>query len=354
MINATYTNENIFNVYWARYINEIYSDEARLMTAYVYLDKQDIFNFNFNDKVFINNCFWRINKIQDYQVGEKASTKIEFVKIITKTAHNCNIEPSIANADGTWGFISTVDGSSADATQECCEQWGFFWDSLAEPGQNCRWKAVTGLPFKPAKYKSANAINNDTLKVGSANTTQSFPDSTVLTTKNETNKTKSGVLVLTYTGQTDTADTTEIFIQGISNDRFQIPVNTFCTLEATMNSVQIGIDNNNGSIGSCSYAVYRHAIKNVNGTVSTVGTQSRASLIADSDAGTRDLTFGVANTQGNQALTLSVGGNANMKIQWSLELKVEFNDFIGYANTNAIWMDDNNINFQDGDQMLWN
>ena len=88
--------------------------------------------------------------------------------------------------------------------------------------------------------------------------------------------------------------------------------------------------------------------------MSTVGTQSRASLIADSDAGTRDLTFGVANTQGNQALTLSVGGNANMRIQWSLELKVEFNDFIGYANTNAIWMDDNNINFQDGDQMLWN
>ena len=159
--------------------------------------------------------------------------------------------------------------------------------------------------------------------------------------------------IVTFTGKTDTADLTEIFMQGITDNRFQIPINSYCTLEATLNSVQTGLDNNNGSIGSCSYAMYKCGVKNVDNVVSLVGTQSRSSLIADSDAGTRTLTFGVATTNGERAVTLKVQSDANRRVVWSLDLKIDFNYF-EVANEDAIWQDGNNFQFQDGDDMLWN
>ena len=354
LIGSAYTNNNLFNVYWARYINEIYSEDARIMTAHIYLNEQDILNFNFNDKIFINNCFWRINKIDGYQVGEKAPTKVELIKIITKTAHNCNIEPGTFNANGSVSFISTVDGSSADATQECCEQWGFTWSPLRL--NKCRWKPLGNLP--PDKVPISNGgkiFNNNNLTIGSGSNGMTYKqgDSLAIATKNVTNNVKSGTQIVTFTGKTDTADVTEVFMQGITNNRFEVPVNTYCTLEATLNSVQTGLDNNNGTIGSSSYAVYKCGVKNVNNVVSLVGSATRESLIQDSDAGTRALTFDVANGSGYKGLVVKVQGNANMRILWSCDLKIDFNHF-EISNEDAIWQDDNNLQFQDGDDMLWN
>ena len=239
-------------------------------------------------------------------------------------------------------------------SQLCCEQFGYwFVASITDTAKRCRWLPPNNIPpNKPLVPLLGNAVNNGTISYGSGNALKTMSDSFSLKSQNVFTKTQSGMMILTFTGKTDTADTTEIFIQGKTDKRFEIPPDTFCTLEATLNSVQTGLDNNNGSIGSCSYAVYKQAIKNVGGTIAMVGTLSRASLIEDSDAATRTLTFTALNTT-SKALQLKVNGNANMRISWSVDLKIEYNTF-KINNTTAIWMDDNNMLFQDGDQMLWN
>lgn len=52
------------------------------MECYLYLDEVDISTFGFNDEIFIKDTYWRILKIENYQVGVKATTKVTLLKII--------------------------------------------------------------------------------------------------------------------------------------------------------------------------------------------------------------------------------------------------------------------------------
>ena len=359
MIQGVYTSQNLFEVYWSRYINEIYSDDSRIMTCFVKLTEYDINDFNFNDKIFIHNCFWRVNKITNYQVGQNVSTKIEFIKIIQKNVHDCDAIPSTFNANGSISFISATDGSSVSATQECCNVASpqYFWNPILN---QCRWKQLWGT--SPPKIPTSKTNANNILKTGNAgsgNVHKSYPDSTKVSTIDKTTKATGSTINLTYIGQTEDGTLTEIFIEGntgagINAQRFQVPFNSFCTMLIVMSSIQSGLDNNTGAIGESSMTQWQGAIKNVNGTVSMVGTaRSNGTDLEDSGVGKRDLTMTALNTGGNSALVLKVQAEANKRVQYVVKVEITQTDYNLY-NTNAIWMDDNNFVFQDGDQMLWN
>lgn len=96
-------NNSLYGKYWKSYLNDIYSDNARIMEAYINLDAFDIFDFKFNDEIYIKDTYWRVLKIQNYQVNGNASTKITLIKALD-TKENC------ADCDYTLGFINGVSG----------------------------------------------------------------------------------------------------------------------------------------------------------------------------------------------------------------------------------------------------
>ena len=69
---------NLFNIYYAAYYEELYNPNTRIMKLKVYLTPSDINGFNFYDTVIIKNREYRVNKI-DYKAGELA--KVEFILI---------------------------------------------------------------------------------------------------------------------------------------------------------------------------------------------------------------------------------------------------------------------------------
>jgi hypothetical protein len=69
---------NLYSTYWAPYYNELYNADTRMMTLKVALNPSDINVFKFNDKVFIKNRVFRVNKI-DYKPNDLAS--VEFILI---------------------------------------------------------------------------------------------------------------------------------------------------------------------------------------------------------------------------------------------------------------------------------
>tara|TARA_R100001369_G_scaffold8684_2_gene21014 strand:+ start:326 stop:3055 length:2730 start_codon:yes stop_codon:yes gene_type:complete len=69
---------NLFNMYWLPYYSELYNPDTRIMTIKVNLSPSDINTFKFNDKVFIKNRIFRVNKI-DYKPNDLA--KVEFILI---------------------------------------------------------------------------------------------------------------------------------------------------------------------------------------------------------------------------------------------------------------------------------
>ena len=72
------TANNLFNMYWAPYYNELYNPDTRTMTIKVNLNSSDINMFNFYDTVMIKNRQFRVNKI-DYKPYDLSV--VEFILI---------------------------------------------------------------------------------------------------------------------------------------------------------------------------------------------------------------------------------------------------------------------------------
>lgn len=76
LTNQASTTNNLFNLYWLSYYSELYNPNTRTMTLKVSLNPSDINTFKFNDKVFIKNRNYRVNKI-DYKPNDLAT--VEFI-----------------------------------------------------------------------------------------------------------------------------------------------------------------------------------------------------------------------------------------------------------------------------------
>jgi hypothetical protein len=79
-----YTNDNLFNRYHRRGMLEATNKDSKLMTAYFYLTPLDIQKLDFRDQILIDNSFWRLNKVMNYNPFGNDLTKVELIKIITK------------------------------------------------------------------------------------------------------------------------------------------------------------------------------------------------------------------------------------------------------------------------------
>jgi len=87
LANVTYNN--LFNIHWRRTFNQINS--GKLMTALFDLNSTDIRGLRLNAKVRINNSYWNINKIIDFNATANTPTKVELVSI----DENTNLAPFV-------------------------------------------------------------------------------------------------------------------------------------------------------------------------------------------------------------------------------------------------------------------
>lgn len=76
------TNNNLYNLYWRRTVNQI--NVGKMLTAYFYLQENDIQTLKLNDKIRIDNSWWNINKVMDYNANDEVLTKVELISVDTE------------------------------------------------------------------------------------------------------------------------------------------------------------------------------------------------------------------------------------------------------------------------------
>ena len=110
-------NENtLFFLYWRSYLNNIYNSDARIMECHLNLNEVDIFNFKFSDEIFIKDSYWRIINIQNYQVGDKVSTKVILLKLLDSLY---NVQDCNSVAVGMYGgFLSWCSENDPDCSPD--------------------------------------------------------------------------------------------------------------------------------------------------------------------------------------------------------------------------------------------
>lgn len=116
---------NLFNLYWRRYLNEIYSQDARVMEAMFALNTQDILTFKFNDKIYIKDAYWRILEINNHGLGKETSTSVKLMKYIDVNI-DCAYQPVSVNTDGEVVFENS-EGDESAGNELCCTRYGYFW-----------------------------------------------------------------------------------------------------------------------------------------------------------------------------------------------------------------------------------
>jgi hypothetical protein len=76
------TSNNLYNLYWRRTVNQI--NVGKMLIAYFDLREVDIQSLKLNDKIYIDNSWWNINKIADYNGNQRQLTKVELISIDTE------------------------------------------------------------------------------------------------------------------------------------------------------------------------------------------------------------------------------------------------------------------------------
>jgi hypothetical protein len=149
----------LFDRYWREYISELYDDEQKIMEAYFQLDVTDVFNLKFNDKIWVKDSFWRVIELTDYIVADEQVTKCKLMRLLNIGAL-CQFTPSTINATtGAVDFLD-YDGDISSGSQECCEFYGYTWDTgkgrcYATTGTN----GTGGIITSPNNVGGSNITN---------------------------------------------------------------------------------------------------------------------------------------------------------------------------------------------------
>jgi hypothetical protein len=181
---------NMWNLYWRRYYNELYSDESRIMESYFELSPSDFIAIQFSDVIFVKDSYWRLLEISDFNVGKKTSVKCKLAKIIS-IPEACAYTPYVSLANGQIMFTDGVYTNLA-GSKSCCELYGYTWNPESE---KCYAFGNNGRPSQISN-ESFVAVNKPIVR-GTANIVESGNDITqVIGNRNIVKSSANGSLVL--------------------------------------------------------------------------------------------------------------------------------------------------------------
>ena len=110
--------------WWSAWANELFSPDARMLTATFYLTPSDIALMEWSDKIYLFNQYWRILEIQNYDATKDGLTRVKLVKILG-AIQDCEQIPST-------GSRGTIQGSPTSLSKKCCERYGFLYDPTSK------------------------------------------------------------------------------------------------------------------------------------------------------------------------------------------------------------------------------
>jgi hypothetical protein len=100
--DITWTNNNLYNKYYKKFIEEITDVNSKIVKGWFYLRPSDIRNLSFRNQYYFDGAYFRLNKIENYNPSSPI-TKCEFLKLKDVDA----FVPDTATATGGTAKIGT-------------------------------------------------------------------------------------------------------------------------------------------------------------------------------------------------------------------------------------------------------
>ncbi len=103
------TNNNLYKTFHRKGVGEITGKDSKLLTGMFNLTPWDISKLDFRDQILIDNSYWRLNKVVDYNPFKEGLTKVELIKVSDVVA--LEAETATSGSNGTLG-----NGNGAETT----------------------------------------------------------------------------------------------------------------------------------------------------------------------------------------------------------------------------------------------
>lgn len=94
---SNYLNNNIYNIYYSKMIDEITDVDSKIIEMEVLLSSKDLFDINFAKKIFIDNNYYILNRIIDADRTQTQLCRVELLKLKYGSSYTPNITASFSN-----------------------------------------------------------------------------------------------------------------------------------------------------------------------------------------------------------------------------------------------------------------
>ena len=359
---TTVTQNGYFQEYWASFINEVYSDEARIMDCYLYLTADDIREFEsnaFKNTYYIKNTLWRILSIDGYLAGGNKSTKVKLLKVVEKLSYDCVASPSLFNLNGTITYVDPANpsGGAVTITNTCCEElnpdWTFVQTNESTGEGICHWNLTVTQTNPGGGDGTIPEENYDE---------QTFSSMLPMPSNTIANQIilpgQQAAIYATAFLSTTTFGTTLAKLKNISNgSQMSPPVDSMTYIKMDLIGTIAGADNNT-NVGEVAHFQYDTIVKRIGNEFSFTGTSGGVPLKVNKDLNFPTPTISMTTTDGDTGeLILSItSGSADYNIKWvaKLELIMQYASNETYVHSLALFQNGDNILFQDVNFLEWN
>lgn len=80
--NLVYTDNNLYNVYWKPFINQITNKNSRVVERYYYLSERRIRELNYRKRIFDDGHYYILTKIDEFRADSDQSVRCELLRLI--------------------------------------------------------------------------------------------------------------------------------------------------------------------------------------------------------------------------------------------------------------------------------
>jgi hypothetical protein len=88
-----YSNNNCYNIYWKKYIEEITDKNSKILECNLALRPYDYNELNFRKSYYIDGSYWRLLKVTDFDAVSGDTTKCMFLKVDPKDVFIPEVKP---------------------------------------------------------------------------------------------------------------------------------------------------------------------------------------------------------------------------------------------------------------------
>ena len=312
VFGGVYSTHGYYNDYWSQYINELYSDEARIMDCYLNLSPTDILSFSsegFKDTYYIKNTLWRVISIDNYLVGGNKSTKVRLLKVIESLTNDCGAIPTIGQT-GLMTWVDSSTGASTSITNACCEEVNSDWtfveinsttgvgDCYADSTQFTPDNNAPGGVQLPMPSLMPNVETNFAIQGKSG---------------------KSGNYTFYIQATTlDSSTVANFTFNGIQDQILKVPTGTMSYIKVHITGVVMSGTN----INKCGYYEQDTILVTRSGTTKFIGASGGTLLKTNKDAAFTSPTINLTNYNSRSAWNPTIVGGANETVYWTAKVEI--------------------------------